>query len=717
MASLIKIAAILTVLTALGALQFAVPLFSDNEKEQSVETVSQQSQTKVALSFEYESQSTSQSRPQTNVVPTIEVNDFSDVEEGSLFFENTGENENLFRLSPLVDTQLKLSVTGLIARAKLTQTFTNQTAEWVNGLYVFPLPTGAAVDHLVMQIGERRIEGQIQPKVIARQLYQEAKREGKKASLLEQQKPNLFTSSVANIGPGESIEITIEYQQMVHFDNGQFQLRFPMTITPRYRPDNAIQPIENADVQEAALSATTPLNAAFDERKKNAVSITARIDAGFELDSIQSEFHNIQTEKLSDWIYAVQLEQNEVANKDFVLIWRAKQDDAPIAAHFTQQFNEQTYGVLMIVPPAMDEDVAGYLPKELTFVLDTSGSMAGEPLRQAKSALRYAIQHLSERDRFNIIEFNTNAKALWSFTRQATIENRQSATDFVNGLESDGGTNMLEALNLAFRESAGSGEAGIEQIVFITDGSVGNDTELLSVIRENLQDKRLFTVGIGAAPNGYFMQEAAVAGKGTFTFIGSVSSVDEKMQSLFDKIRYPVLTNLYADFPAGAEVFPRDIPDLYSGEPLILAYKKSEQPDLVYLSGQTDNAAWSTELDASTGIDQAGLNVIWARKKIEQLSRDRLIANDRQVLNQQIEQVALEHHLVSEFTSLVAVDVTPTALAISKDQQVTNNPAKATKRHVGSLPQTATDADYRLRIGLLFIGVALCIHLRQSLAR
>lgn len=705
MASLIKILAIVVVISALGAVQFALPWLSDSIAVDISPTASHSTKTKLALALEYESET------EVNATPMVE--DYSDVQQGSLFFVSETEDKTLFQHTPLLDTQLKLNVTGMVARATLTQKFVNQSDDWVNGIYVFPLPSGAAVDHLEMHIGERRIEGQIKPKQVARRVYQEAKDQGKKAALLEQNRPNLFTSNVANIGPGEHVSITIEYQQLVHFDSGRFQLRFPMTITPRYSQgvsDGLHTESDSTGQQTGEISQ----QAVFSNEQANVINISARIDAGFELHRIESESHHITSRKLADWIYQIELEHQVVANRDFVLSWFMPEGETPKAAHFSQQFNGEYFGLMMILPPTVDNDDAHLIAKDMTLVLDTSGSMAGKPLREAKRAIRYAISALSEKDRFNIVEFNSHAKALWSYSRRANSENKQSAIEFINGLESNGGTNMHEALNLAMRPQTRSGNDAVEQIIFVTDGSVGNDTALLTVIRQKLANKRLFTVGIGAAPNGYFMQEAAVAGRGTFTFIGSIDVVDAKMQALFEKIQRPVLTELTTDFAADVEVFPSKIPDLYAGEPILLTYKSAEPVNDVYLFGETNTGSWWSKHQNSDSQAQVGVNVLWARNKIQQLSRDRLIVQDKTSFNQAIEDVALRHHIISEFTSLVAVDVTPTALAISKDTQIANNSAQTPSHKAGVLPRTSTDGALRIKLGIFFMGVALCFLLRRN---
>lgn len=711
MATLIKVLALVLVFSALGALRHAVPLFQSNSPADPLDASTTLTASNIKFDLSYEKQVVQ--------LPMHSVSHYKDVKEGSLFFQH--EDKKKYLQSPLLDTQVKMSVTGLIARAVVTQTFTNTSEDWVNGIYVFPLPSNAAVDHMEMRVGERHIVGEIHSRQKARKIYQQAKATGRKATLLEQERTNLFTNQVANIGPGESIRVTIEYQQAVDYEDGNFSLRFPMTITPRYIPEqlNVSEVDQNGwsmspNLVTDADRITPPQKEASDS--PNNIRIQVHVNPGFELEDIDSEFHQVELRKGTQQDYFVELKQPAIADRDFILNWRAAGSVIPQTAHFSQTFEGEEYGMVMLLPPNVDKNDLPSIPRDVMFVLDTSGSMAGESIRQAKLALNLAINQLTVKDRFNLIEFNSYAKSLWSFSREATHHNKQSAVQFVRGLESNGGTNMQAALEMAFVDPSDEKNAAVRQVIFITDGSVGNDRNLVSYIRSHLGQSRLFTVGIGSAPNGYFMREAARLGKGTFTFIGSISSVQDKMQALFEKLKFPVLTHLAADFGHNVEFYPSQLPDLYLGEPVMLSYKSNEKLNRLYLSGTRNLSSWNTEMPLISSAKRQGLNVLWARRKITQLVRDRMIAEDKLEINRAIENVAMKHHLVSEFTSLVAVDVTPTALDISQDKAVPNQTphGKATAKFVGQLPQTATSAQLHLLLGCLLIGAALCFRIRQK---
>ena len=315
---------------------------------------------------------------------------------------------------------------------------------------------------------------------------------------------------------------------------------------------------------------------------------------------------------------------------------------------------------MMVMPPTDAVSEADRLPREVVFVLDTSGSMSGPSIQQAREALALALTRLSPRDTFDIVEFDNDAHALFGEARPADSANIQRASRYVSSLTADGGTNMLAGLGLALDN--GSDESRIRQVVFLTDGAVGNEDELFRFINTNLGDSRLFTVGIGSAPNSYFMRKAAEFGHGTFTHIDSVDQVREQMTELFSKLESPVLTDIWVSFSAdcNAEVWPDTVPDLYQGEPVVVAGRVDDPSCSAEVLGRFQGQPWSVEVKMNGGVQGEGMATVWARHKIESLM-DLFHEGAREdEVREQVLAVALEHQLVSKYTSLVAVDVTPT---------------------------------------------------------
>jgi len=626
------------------------------------------------------------------------------IEQGTLLLR---DDAGARAAAPLLFTEVHIAVSGLTARTEVKQTFANPTGEWREGVYLFPLPDKAAVDHLDMRIGARVIEGQIQEKQAARAAYEQAKTDGKKATLVEQERPNLFTTSVAHIGPDEEIVVAIQYQEKLAYDAGSFRLRFPMAVTPRYMPAATSADV---DAERIAPRIADPAQGAV-----NPLSLALDIDAGFPLARLASTYHPVRVEEQPGNRYHVTLAAGIVpAARDFELVYTPDVGAEPGVALFTEVVSGKAYGLLMVLPPTT-KDVTSHRPsREVTYIIDTSGSMEGVSIEQARDAMLLALDRLREGDRFNVIEFNSVTRALYMVPMPVDASTLSEARSFVNGLRARGGTEMKPALEAAF--AAPKRDGLMRQIVFMTDGAVGNESELLALIAQKLGDRRLFTVGIGPAPNTYFMKKAAEAGRGTFTFIGDVSEVKDRMTALIRKLESPVLTDVHVQWPVAAETYPAQLPDLYAGEPVILtaAFGTAGFDGTVKLAGRGDAAAWKASLPlSSSGTSEPGIGVLFARDKIEALADARRNGASEDDVKRETIGVALAHHLVSAYTSLVAVDVTPTAPAGVNAVQ-TRLPGNlpeglAYEAFYGGLPQTATPAALELAVGALLMLAALAL--------
>jgi Ca-activated chloride channel family protein len=631
--------------------------------------------------------------------------------------------------APLLHTDVQMQVGGMLARVTVRQRFRNPGTEWVEGTYVFPLPEDAAVDRMRLRIGERLIEGEIQEKEAARKTYEAAKRSGRKASLLSQERPNIFTTAVANIAPGETVQVEIEYQQTVAYRQGEFRLRFPLVVAPRYIPGGPVEAAEVTAFQgtgwardTAAVpdaSRITPPVVDPREGPVNPVSIGIRLDAGMPLSRLESVYHPMRIETDAQAIHHLTLQAADVpADRDFELLWVPEPGDAPRAALFNESWQGDEYALLMLMPPARVTATAARIPREVIYVIDTSGSMHGDSIIQARAALQLALQRLDPADRFNVIQFNHRTSALFPGAVAADPGNLRLARQYVEGLTADGGTEMLPALQLALGQQAEQGV--LRQIVFLTDGSVGNEQALFGLIHRQLGDSRLFTVGIGSAPNSFFMTRAAQFGRGTFTYIGKVAEVAEKMAALFARLETPRLTDIEIRWPQDqpVEMWPARIPDLYQGEPLLVALKMAApkmagaEPRLE-LAGDAAGTPWRQQVTLRGGAARAGVHQLWARRKIADLM-DRMAQGEAEAgIRQAVLDVALPHRLVSRYTSLVAVDKTPSRPAdqgLSSKLLPTNLPQgwSATKVF-GSLPQTATASEWNLLLGMLLLIGGLLI--------
>lgn len=648
-----------------------------------------------------------------------------EVQRGTLMFRTSSSSH--FSPAPVLDTDVHMEVSGLIARVKVIQKFRNQGHEWAEGKYTFPLPDNAAVDHMRLIVGSRIIEGQIHEKKTARKIYQKAKRQGKRTSLVEQQRANIFTTSVANIAPNEDITIEIEYQQTLTYDNNEFRLRFPLVVGPRYIPGTPVSSEQQVRGFSAAgwsvdtdqvpdASSITPPVATPDEGKINPVRISISLTPGFPLAALESSYHRIQSTDNGDGSYQISLAENSVpADRDFELRWRPTQGNEPQAALFRQRLDGEDYAMLMILPPSDAYIQQHAMPREMIFVIDISGSMHGESIRQAKQALLLALDGLNQADRFNIIWFNHTNGSLFPWPVDVTDSRLGTARRFVSRLRAEGGTEMSGALKMALTKETES--THLRQIVFLTDGAVGNEKLLFKTISSMIGDSRLFTVGIGSAPNSHFMKKAARTGRGTFTFIGKTSEVLSTMQALLEKLQHPALSNLSLSFDNNqvTEGYPDPIPDLYQGEPVIVVMKASQLSGSLEIGGKLgDLSTWRSRIELSGGEQHPGIARLWARRKIGSLI-ERGVENRRGAMNvsirEQIIKLAKQHHLVSQYTSLVAVDVTPARkdAPLYSHAMKTNLPHGWSYKHVFGMPQTATSALQNLLIGLTLLLLSLIV--------
>ena len=352
----------------------------------------------------------------------------------------------------------------------------------------------------------------------------------------------------------------------------------------------------------------------------------------------------------------------------------------------------------MVMPPDHDKAPPLHMPRETIFIVDTSGSMHGVSMSQAKRALHLALQALKPGDLFNVIEFDSYTRALYPYSRPADSTNVATALNFVQGLQADGGTEMRPALKLALNSP--EHETHLRQVVFITDGSVGYEDEMFSMIEQQLGRARLFTVGIGSAPNSLFMRKAAEAGRGSFTFISAQHEVSEKMDALFRKLESPQVTDIEAAWPSSVvvETYPTIVPDLYLGEPVIVKAQASGPFDpnaTVLISGNSLTGGWTTELPLTAAAESEGIAALWARARIGELVDKERRGGDAGQLRAGILHTALTHHLVSKYTSLIAVDKTPVrpvGEGLASEQVPNLVPYGQSVNAIYGFPATATGA-------------------------
>ena len=587
-----------------------------------------------------------------------------DVESGQLLMRSGNELSSAILLS----TDIKIAVAGSSSRTIVSQRFINTGQTWAEGVYVFPIGKDAAVDTLKLRIGERFIEGIIKEKLEARVIYEEAKAEGKKASLIEQQKPNLFTNKIANIGPGEVVVVQIEFQSKLLPKDGSWELRVPLVSAPRFDLPTIEENIKfgNAGFSNAKINSdyneNIDVKVLEEEELFNPVEISIDLNTGFELNSVKSAFHKVDIEKLTNGHHRINLPGPISSDRDFVLRWTAKDKDTQTSL-FKETKGEYDHLLLTLNPPLTNKN--NHSPKrEIIFIQDISGSMSGEPIKQSKIGLEMAIKRLKPNDKFNIVLFNDRYSSYAQTPVLATAKERDKAIRYVRRLSAENGTDMYPALSFSLNNFR-SNKSVLKQLIFLTDGAVTEETKLFSLINSKLKTSRLFTIGIGSAPNSFFMTRAAEIGRGSHIHIGDMSEISVRMEELFNKIENPAITDLELILPKGfkAEVYPNPLPDLYVGDPLSIAIRGKNASGVAQITGNIGNQKWVAKIPLDQGAKQIGIAKLWAREKISNLERNRVSLNPNENqkahMDRKLLQTALSYGLVSRLSSMVAVDITP----------------------------------------------------------
>ncbi len=567
-------------------------------------------------------------------------------------------------------TDIVADVSGQTARVTVTQAFRNTSDEWMEATYLYPLPDDGAVDTLSMVVGDRIFTGKIKPKEEAREIYDEALANGQKAGLVEQARPNMFRNSIANVGPGETVLVQIEFQTPIRQVSGDYSLRLPLVVGPRYIAGNANN---GGSLSRAAMlaGATDILAPTADPNMVaraggglNPVAITVNLDPGFTAEMISSPYHAINIVDGGAVTKTITLADGAVpANRDFELRWSAA-GGSPSLGLFRQSHSELDYVMATITPPSTQQTGA-VTPREMIFVVDNSGSMAGDSMPSARRSLLYALETLRPQDRFNIIRFDDTMTELFPDAVAANATNIEQAKSFTHGLEADGGTEMLPALSAALAGGVSAQgeeiEGPVRQVIFLTDGSLSNETEMMTEINQNRGRSRVFMVGIGSAPNTYLMRRMAEAGRGTFTHVGMGEEAETQMQRLLDRLARPVATNLSATVDGGNIDFaPRDLPDLYSGEPLVLLGRTRHLSGTLTVSGLIEDERWTQTINLNEATESDVVAKLWGYRRIAEFEAERWSGQmSHDLADMAIEELGMDFHLVTGRTSLIAVDETP----------------------------------------------------------
>jgi Ca-activated chloride channel homolog len=569
---------------------------------------------------------------------------------------------------PLKHTDVKAEISGFLSRVVVTQEFENPFKEKIEAVYTFPLPQNAAVDDMTMIVGDRTVRGKILRREEAEAVYEAAKSSGQTASLLNQERPNIFTQSVANILPGEQIKITISYVETLKYEDGAYEFVFPMVVGPRYIPGsttvkgspngNGFAP--NTDRVPDA-SRITPKPVPEGMRAGHDISFDLTLDAGVPIDALSSKTHEVDVKRPDVHRAHIRLkEQATIPNKDFVLRYDVagqKMADA-LLTHSTDKGGFFTF---ILQPPekVTAEDVT---PKEIVFVLDTSGSMSGFPIEKAKEAMKLALDNLYPSDTFNLITFAGDEHILFPEPVPATKENLAKAQAFLESRTGGGGTEMMKAIRASIDPSDAQGHVRI--VCFMTDGYVGNEMEIIGEVQKH-PNARVFAFGIGSSVNRYLLDNMARYGRGEVEYVALNDDGSAAARRFHERVRSPLLTDISIDWNGlpVADVYPKTIPDLFSAKPVVLTGRYTGTGrGTIRLKGKMSGRDFVREIPVDFSNSQAHdvLATLWARTRIDDLmSQDFKGAqqgNMQEEVKQNIIQLGLEYRLMTQFTSFVAVE-------------------------------------------------------------
>jgi Ca-activated chloride channel family protein len=574
-------------------------------------------------------------------------------------------------LCPLKHTDVRASVSGFLARVTVTQEFENPFTEKIEAVYTFPLPQAAAVDDMTMRVGERTVKGKIMRREEAGEVYRAARAAGQVASLLDQERPNVFTQSVANVMPGERVTVIISYVETLKYEDGTYEFTFPMVVGPRYIPGTPTgrRPPSGSGRRAATdsvpdASRITPAETAPGTRAGHDISIEVSLDAGVPVEGLKSTSHEIDVERPSATSARVRLKGlAAIPNKDFRLrydVAGAKIQDAVLA----HRDSRGGYFTLILQPPqrVTAEDV---MPKELVFVLDTSGSMEGFPIEKAKETMGLALDSLYPQDTFNLITFAGDTHVLFEEPVPATSENLLKAKQFLTSREGSGGTEMMQAIRAALAPSDAQGHVRI--VCFMTDGYVGNDFEIISEVQKH-SNARVFSFGIGSSVNRFLLDKMAEQGRGAVEYVSLEDDGSAAARRFHERVRNPLLTDIQIDWGGlqVSDVYPQRIPDLFGSGPVILSGRYTGGGrGVVRLRGMMSGHAFEREIAVELPETQAGNDVLaalWARRRVDDLMSEDYAGAQSGVMRDEVKAaitgLGLEYRLLTQFTSFVAVEET-----------------------------------------------------------
>ncbi|MBD1839461.1 protein kinase [Coleofasciculus sp. FACHB-64] len=620
---------------------------------------------------------------------TQEIERQASLTEGSLFAIVDGQ-EQVF---PLKHTEVVAKVTGNVSRVEVTQTFENPFNNPLEAVYKFPLPDEAAVDDMEIKVGDRIIRGVIKKREEAKQIYEQAKQEGKTAALLDQERDNIFTQSLANIKPGEKIDVTIRYSESLKFEKGNYEFVFPMVVGPRYSSGNSTNNQGNTNLTDT--SQINPPTLPAGSRSGQDIGVTVEIEAGVPVKEVRSPSHQIRTTQ-DGRIMRVELsKENAIPNKDLIL--RYQVSSAQTQSTVLSEADERGGHFATYLIPAVEYQSNEIVPKDVVFLMDTSGSQSGPPIEQSKELMRRFINGLNPGDTFNVVDFSDSATQLSPIPLPNTPQNREKALNYINRLDANGGTELFNGIQTVLNFPAAP-EGRLRSIVLITDGLIDQDQQAIAEIKKRLKPgNRLYSFGVGPSVNRFLIDRLAEEGRGTSEVVPPRESAQKVVEKFSQQINNPVLTNIEVNWEGSGkapQIYPIKPPDLFANQPLVLFGRKGDRAKGtlritgIVAGGKRYEKKLPIEFD---GGGNSAIAQLWGRARIKDLMNE-IYAGENPNNVKAVTDTALAYRLLSQYTSFVAV-TEEVRVDPKKTQQVqvpVETPegmnAEATSRQNGNVP-------------------------------
>lgn len=572
---------------------------------------------------------------------------------GGLYVQSPQGEKLVF---PLKYTEVLAKVAGNLSRVEVIQSFENPFMQPLEAVYIFPLPDEAAVDDMEIKIGDRSIKGNIKKREEAQQIYEKAKQEGRTAGLLEQERDNIFTQSLANIKPGEQIDVTIRYTESLKFDAGNYEFVFPMVVGPRYIPGTTIDNSGDTDRVPDASRITPPV-VPEGMRSRHDIHLTVEIDAGLPISQVRSPSHQLKIEH-SGQIVRIQLAgEDTIPNKDLILRYQVSAQETQSTV-LTQTDDRGGHFTIYLIP-ALSYSTDEIVPKDVVFLVDTSGSQSGDPLQKCQELMRRFINGLNPNDTFTILDFSDRVRQLSKTPLANTAENRAKAIAYINNLQAAGGTEMLSGIRTAINFPAPAGR--LRSVVLLTDGYIGNENEILAEVQQHLQvGNRLYSFGAGSSVNRFLLNRIAEIGRGISRIIRHDEPTEEVAEKFYKQINNPVLTNIQISWQGDTEspvIYPKIAPDLFCEQPLVLfGRKQNKVSGNLQISGIAAGGKHYQKTFHLTFEETGNLAVaqLWGRACIKELM-NQMLSFETKTGVEAVTQTALTYQLLSQYTAFVAI--------------------------------------------------------------